>query len=90
MKVIEFESFAKQLRAVSDPERGKTSIGRIQAFTLEEQKAVPYNQVADTFLAIMEFAKEHNLQLINSEAHALAFLLNTCSVGNLWFNGCLD
>ena len=79
MNVIEFESFGKQLRAVSDEEQGKTAISRLQAFTLEEQKAVTYNQVADTYLAIMEFAKEHNLELIGSETAALAFLMNTCA-----------
>lgn len=87
---INFEAYGKKFRAVSDYKAIQTCISRVQHFTLQEQQAVPYSAVADTFLAITEFARENNLELIGSETRALAFLMNTASVGNLWFRGCID
>jgi hypothetical protein len=85
-QALEFTSFGKNLRAVEVP-GGKVSVSLVQEFTLSDMKAVTYNQIGDIYLAMMQFAKQHNLTLIDSETKALAFLMNTHGVGSLWFDG---
>jgi hypothetical protein len=85
-RALKFTSFGKNLRAVEVP-GGKVSVSLVQEFTTSDMKAVTYSEIGDIYLAMMRFAKQHNLTLIDSETKALAFLMNTHGVGSLWFDG---
>lgn len=90
VKTVKWVDFSLPFEAVSDAAETKTCVRYADVLTLDQQMAVPYYRVGTIFLAIMAFAKKHNLELVGSETSALAFLMNNCGLGNIWFKGCID